>query len=160
QKLDAAIDAFRNAIERDPKCFVAHMALGNVLVVQKKWDEAATAFRKAVELAPKHAGAHYNLALALHRQGMAQRDQKKLEEAVTHDRTATELGVKDAAVYVSLGALLCDELKDYDKAIECFRTAIKLDPKNANAYRNLIVALTQKGWALVNSPDPKRRDPK
>src|SRR5262249_34742614 len=67
---------------------------------------------------------------------------------------------KFAAGHNSLGALLCDDLKEYDKAIECFRTAMKLDRNNAQTRGNLSVALGNKGWTLVNSPDPKLRDPK
>jgi superkiller protein 3 len=36
-------------------------------------------------------------------------------------------------------------LKEYDKAIECFRKAIELDPKNAMAYQNIGGALLMQG---------------
>jgi eukaryotic-like serine/threonine-protein kinase len=188
RKLDDAIAAYRKAIEIDPKSADAHYNLGNALREQKRlpeaiaayhkaieleptyvdahnwlgailcdelqdYDKAIACFRKAIELNPKHAYAYGNLGKALRRQG-------KLDEAIAAYRKAIEIDPKSADAYTNLGALLCDDLKDYDKAIECFRTAIKLDPKHARAYRCLGVALTQKGWGLVNGPDPKRRDPK
>src|SRR5207302_179269 len=54
---------------------------------------------------------------------------------------ATELDPKDVYAYNGLGTLLCDDLKDYGKAIECFRKAIELDPKYASAHGNLGTAL-------------------
>ena len=60
----------------------------------------------------------------------------------------------------NLGALLCDELGEYDQAIESFRKAIELDPEFADASNNLRFARGMKGWSLVSSPDPKLRDPK
>jgi hypothetical protein len=35
---------------------------------------------------------------------------------------------------------------------------MKIDRNNVTAHRNLTVALGNKGWDLINSPDPKRRD--
>jgi tetratricopeptide (TPR) repeat protein len=53
-----------------------------------------------------------------------------------------------------------NHLDEFDNAIECFRTAIKLELKNPHAGRNLCVAQGKNGWHLINSPDPKQRDPK
>ena len=153
KKLDEAISCHRKAIEIDPKNAKAHNGLGLALTDQKKLDEAIAAFHKAIELDPKCAAAHSNLGIALNAQ-------KKLDQAIAAFHKAIEIDPKNAGAYSNLGRLLCDDLKEYDKAIECFRTAIKLDPKLADARRNLNYALAQKGWGLVNSSDPKRRDPK
>jgi Flp pilus assembly protein TadD len=44
-----------------------------------------------------------------------------------------------------VGAILCDHKRDYDGAVACFRTAIALDPKFADAHNNLGNALRRKG---------------
>jgi tetratricopeptide (TPR) repeat protein len=81
---------------------------------------------------------------------------------------------------------LCDDLKDYGQAVECFRKAIELDPSNANAHSNLGTALNHQekwpeaidackkalaidpqqanarntlAWLLATCPDAKLRDP-
>src|SRR5262249_52042447 len=41
-----------------------------------------------------------------------------------------------------------------------YRRAIELDPKSAKAGIQLGQALGNKGWNLINSPDPKLRDPR
>jgi tetratricopeptide (TPR) repeat protein/serine/threonine protein kinase len=134
KKLDEAIACYRKAIEFDPKYAAAYGNLGYALRDQKKLDEAVAAYRKAIELDPKHAKYHHNLGLAL-------RDQKKLPEALAAYRKAIELAPKYANAYGNLGALLCDGLKEYDKAVECFRKAIELDPRSALAHSNLGTAL-------------------
>jgi tetratricopeptide (TPR) repeat protein/serine/threonine protein kinase len=160
QKLDEAIAAFREAIKLDPKFAKIwiplandYVKLGTHLYGQKKLDEAVGCYKQAIELDPKCFWGHCNLGLAL-------RGQKKPDEAIAAYRKAIEIDPKSANARDGLGALLCYDLKEYDRAIECFRKAIKVDPKYANAHRNLNIALRRKGWDLVNSRDPKRRDPK
>ena len=61
--------------------------------------------------------------------------------AFTRYRKAIELDPKKADYHNDLGAVLCDDLKEYDKSIECFRKVLELDAKNARGHRNLSVAL-------------------
>jgi tetratricopeptide (TPR) repeat protein len=68
-----------------------------------------------------------------------------------------ELAPRHLVALTNLGTLLSDELNEYDKAIECFRKATDIDSKCVN---NLVIVLVKKGWALVNSTDPNRRDSK
>src|SRR5207245_1278448 len=105
--------------------------LGTALLRLKRLDEAIDAYRKLLRIDPKSVPAHVNLGLALHSQAKAQRDRKKLHEACAAYRKAVELDPKCVIAHFSLGVLLCDELSEYDNAIECFRTVIKLDPKHA-----------------------------
>jgi tetratricopeptide (TPR) repeat protein/serine/threonine protein kinase len=160
KKPNEAVAAYRKANQLDPKNACAHYVLGDILCEQKKLDESMAAYRKASELDPKYVTAYIGLASHYCNLGDALRGQRKLNEAVVAYQKAMELNPKLAGAHDNLGCLLCDDRKEYDKAIACFRTAIKLDPKQANTYRNLSFALTQKGWALANCPDPKRRYPK
>jgi tetratricopeptide (TPR) repeat protein len=65
-------------------------------------------------------------------------------EAAGYYRVALAVRPTSSAAYNNLGAVLCDQLKEYDKAIECFRAAIKLDPKYHSAHRGRSVALSKK----------------
>ncbi|MBI3406961.1 MAG: tetratricopeptide repeat protein [Planctomycetes bacterium] len=133
-RLDEAITCFRKAIELDPYYAPAHYNLGNALAKQRKLDEAVAAYKKSVELEPKRAFLYYPLGNTL-------RDQGRLKEAIDAYKMAIQVDPNYEAGHNGLGALLCDELKDYDKAIECFRDVIKLNPKNVLAHKNLGNAL-------------------
>lgn len=60
---------YRIATESDSSYSLAFFDLGNVLDELKRIPEAITAYRRAIELEPRYADAHYNLALALERNG-------------------------------------------------------------------------------------------
>jgi tetratricopeptide (TPR) repeat protein len=81
------------------------------------------------------------------------------EGAIALFRTAIELDPESAGAHYNLGCALEGQGKR-DEAIINFRKAVKLDPKAANFRRGLAATLARKGWSLVNSPDPKLRDPK
>ncbi len=131
---DKACDYCRQAIELDPKDPNGHVNLGIALRGQKKLDEAIAACRKAIELDPKFAYAYNALGNAL----IAQ---KKPDEAIAAFHRAIELDPKYALAYRNLGRLLCDDLRDYDKACDYCRQAIELDPKDPNGHVNLGIAL-------------------
>ncbi len=60
---------YRMATENDASYALAFFDLGNVLDELKRLPEAVAAYRRAIELEPRYADAHYNLALALERNG-------------------------------------------------------------------------------------------
>ena len=62
---DAAIAAYRAALERKPDHATAWNNLGLVLQASNRLPEAITSFRRALALTPAFAHAHWNLALAL-----------------------------------------------------------------------------------------------
>jgi tetratricopeptide (TPR) repeat protein len=152
KKLDEAVACYKEAIELDPNPAWAYFELGQILRTQNKLEEARACFCKAIKLDPQYSAAHVGLGHALYAQG-------KLEDAMVAYQEAIKLDPKNADTYRSLGALLCDGLRQYDKAIECFQTALELNPRVAHASDNLRVALVLKGWDLINSPEPERRDP-
>jgi tetratricopeptide (TPR) repeat protein/serine/threonine protein kinase len=137
-KPDEAIACFRRAIELDPKLAKAHYNVGVVLVEQNKLPDATAAYRMAIELDPNYADAYHNLANTLWHE-------RKLDEAIAWYRKAIEINPKSVASHIDLGALLCDELQDYDGAAACFRKAIELDPKSALVHTNLANALRGQG---------------
>jgi tetratricopeptide (TPR) repeat protein len=60
---------YRMATESDGCYALAFFDLGNVLDELKRMPEAIAAYRRAIELQRNYADAHYNLALALERNG-------------------------------------------------------------------------------------------
>jgi tetratricopeptide (TPR) repeat protein len=187
KKWNEAIAAYHKAIEMDPNYFAPHLGLGLVLRDQKKLGEAIDSYRKAIELNPNHAASYYALGLVLRDQqkvddaiaahhkaieldpkfadayvglGAILCDvRREYENAAACFRKAIELDPKHANAHGDLGVALFHQGK-LDEAIAAFRKAIELDPKHPNTRLNLGGVLGNKGWNLINSPDPKLRDPK
>jgi tetratricopeptide (TPR) repeat protein len=136
-RLDAAIAAAREAIERDPKSALAHYNLGRLLHDQKKLPEGIASYRTAIELDPKLAKAHKGLGQALF-------DQHMLDEAVAEFRQAIVLDPKDAIAHNGLGAALHHQ-KKLPEAIACYRKAIDLHPEFVWPHNNLGIALWTQG---------------
>ncbi len=80
---------------------------------------------------------HYNLGLALNKQG-------KLDEAVACYRRALQLRPDHADAHYHLGNALKD-LGRLDEAIPCYRRTLELKPDFAEAHSNLGVALKDQG---------------
>jgi tetratricopeptide (TPR) repeat protein len=74
-RTEEAEEAYRKAIELDPKHAQAYYTLGVVLGMQDRTEEAEEAYRKAIELDPNHAKAYYNLGVMLG-------EQENLAEAI------------------------------------------------------------------------------
>jgi superkiller protein 3 len=186
KKLDEALAAYRNAIQLDLRSARAHFNLGNVLRDQKKLGEAVAAYRKAIELAPSNVAYYHSLGLVLREQKKVDEAiaafrkaievepkyvaaynslgailcdvRREYENAAACFRKAVELDAKNADAHGNLGVAVVHQGK-LDDGIAAFRKAIELDPKHSKACQHLGQALGNKGWNLINSPDPKLRDP-
>lgn len=88
-KLDAAIEAFRAAINRDPKDGFAHFDMGKAHEKKSDFESAEAAYRKAIEVEEKLTHPHLYLAELLHYIN------DKPEEAIPHYERYLELGGED-----------------------------------------------------------------
>jgi Tfp pilus assembly protein PilF len=149
-ELQAAEEAFRQAIGLDEQFAEARGNLGYVLGQIGAHGEAESHYRVALELAPYNATVHLNLGALL-------AQQKRHTEAEACYAAALALEPVSSAVWSNLGALNLN-LKQEETAEACLRHAIALDPLNARARFNLAyLKLRQKnfeeGWALFEARD-------
>ncbi len=126
---EKAEDAYRSAIELDPKWSRPHHGLGVVLHEMGRWDEAEAALRRAIELEPDWSRAHNGLAIVL-------RMTNRLEEAREHAERAVELAPDNVASRNNYGNLLV-RLEKYEEAEEEYGLAIELAPDHPAPYYNL-----------------------
>lgn len=91
-------------------------------------DKAEALYKKILAVAPKHVHALHLLGVLYYQRG-------RLEEAEQRIRQALELQ-KDASFYLNL-ALVLQQSKKTDDAIEAFENCLKLNPSNIQACNNL-----------------------
>lgn len=108
---------------------------GNGLLAEKKYNDAEIAYRKALQINAKNGIAAYNLALALQLQ-------KKTEEAIKQYALAVLLltdKIQKAGAYHNAGNALCGK-QEWEKAIEQYKSALRLNPTDMDTKYNLAFA--------------------
>lgn len=130
-----AMTAVRKALELDPNLSEAHVVLAGLQTAQWHWTEAEAEYKRGLELNPNDAGAYGGLAEWLLIQG-------RLAEAVARAQKARELDPSPDAGG-ELGWILF-HARRYDEAIREYRTALAIEPDNANMLWRLGLALSFK----------------
>lgn len=122
-EIDAAENAYRRGLQRNPGDPALHNELGDVLAVQNRFEEAVECYRQAVNLDPDDDDAWHDLGVslaALHRRRMAR---EALERAVE----LTERDEVRLSALLHLGAIAADEGRT-DEAISLWQTVLNEDP--------------------------------
>lgn len=119
-KVDAAVDAYRNAItwqeQNAHPSEQPYVNLGNLLMEQGRNSEALAPLEKAVALAPDNAFCHLTLGIYYRKVGQLELARRELERA-------TQLDPENGVSHYQLGRLYTD-MHDTDKAkVEFKRTA-------------------------------------
>jgi protein O-GlcNAc transferase len=115
----AAIAAFRKAVELQPDSAAAHNDLGVLLLSTGEYQESAKALRKAVSLQPSNADWHGNLGVALNRID-------QLDEAMAEFERS--LKIKPSADVLRNYGNTLGPMGRMDEAIEAYRQSIRLKP--------------------------------
>ncbi|OGG46308.1 MAG: hypothetical protein A3F84_15945 [Candidatus Handelsmanbacteria bacterium RIFCSPLOWO2_12_FULL_64_10] len=119
-RLDAAIDAYRQAVSLQPDYAAAFKSMGVVYLKKGGGDEAAACFEKVIALRPDDAEAHYNLGLSCQGAG-------RPEDAIRHYERAVALRPGYAEAHYNLGNVYRDRgmtsaaVKAYRKFVEVWR---------------------------------------
>jgi Flp pilus assembly protein TadD len=167
----AALTALRTAERRDPHVAQIEFLKGTLLGQIGQYDQAAAALEQTLALSPHHTGARFKLALAWLRMGRADRaaealrevvreqpddfrawhnlatiaySRGDLDEAETLEHRALELFRNYAEAWNTLGAIALVR-KTPTMAVEALTKATELAPQNAQAFKNLSLALRAVG---------------
>src|SRR5215470_9924488 len=122
-----------HALELDPNLAEAHVAIGQALAIQRRFEDAAAEFEKAIELDPTSFDAYYFYARSSFEAG-------DLEKAVQLFEKAHRSRPEDYQA-TALRALTLHELHRADEAREADQQAVRLvnkylevNPNEARAY--------------------------
>jgi protein O-mannosyl-transferase len=136
-RVQEAMEHFRQALQLKPDYSSAHNNLGLVLAKTGRPQEAIEHYQQALRFRPYFVEAHYNLGLALANAG-------QLPEAIKHYQQALLLNPDYSEAHYNLGVALA-ETGRLQEAIEHYNTALKLNPDYSEAHNNLGVALAETG---------------
>jgi predicted O-linked N-acetylglucosamine transferase (SPINDLY family) len=141
--LEAAVAAYRQALQINGQHPGAHSNLSDVLGRLGQWAAAESHGRQALALQPALAPAHVNLGHALRGLG-------RLADAAACYRRAIDLQPRMAAAHLGLGIAL-KELGELPTAVEHLRTALAIQPQPVG-YDQLGVCLHLLGQVQAALP--------
>lgn len=101
-------------------------------------DKAIVQYKKALEKDSTVAIARYNLGTALIRQSKPQDAMKEYTAAASYATDKQHL----ADIYHNMG-VLHQSAKEYDKAVACYKEALRRDPSNDETRYNYVLAKWQ-----------------
>jgi tetratricopeptide (TPR) repeat protein len=126
--LTLAIGEYEALARIEPKNADNHLLLGQLYILNKDLTKAETEFKTAMNLDPTNEEAVTNLAYLYNEEGDSAKAAATLNAIPEARRTSR--------IYGSLGYTY-EQQKDYKKAIEAFRQALKMDKDNLEAMRGL-----------------------
>ncbi len=133
---DEAMEHYKAVLRLRPGDADTYGDLASLQAEQGRFEQAIAIYRKALSLNPDDGRLHSGLGLALLRAG-------RLDEAIVELKSAVQIK-PDSTAYCNLGMAVSFK-GDSDKAMDCYKRAIRLDPGNAEAYYNLGNAFLAKG---------------
>lgn len=126
-EFNKALQAYKKALELDPRCTLVYNDLGNLYHVSGEYDKAFQAYEKALQINPNDARAYNGLGLLYHAL-------KKYDNASGAFQKAVELYPDFADAHYNLGYLYMKLNKD-TQAIQEYRRTIALDPDFLEAHK-------------------------
>jgi len=122
-----------HALKLDPNLAEAHVAIGQVLAIQRRFEDAATEFEKAIELDPTSFDAYYFYARSSFEAGDLEKAVQLFEKA---HRSRPEDYQATALRALALHELGCaDEARATDEqALDLINKYLEINPNEARAY--------------------------
>ncbi|KAK5170300.1 anaphase-promoting complex subunit cdc27 [Saxophila tyrrhenica] len=122
---DAAIGAFRRAVQVDSGFAYAWTLMGHEFIANEDFTSAVSAFRHAVSVDRRGYGGWYGLGKCAERVG-------NLEDAERHYRIASSLNPSNSTLLVCIGVIL-DRRHQARAALTLYTKALELSPSSALA---------------------------
>lgn len=124
---------WRDTLEKNPGCWMAHNNLGHLLATRGDLVEAEEHYRKALASKPDYEEALNNLGQALFLRG-------QIEEAIVYFRRALEREPNHPQALGNLGAALLLQGRE-EEALGYLEHSLRVNPKSPGMLNNLGAAL-------------------
>lgn len=129
---------WRDTLEKNPACWMAHNNLGKVLGSQGRFGEAQIHYTRAMELKPDYAEPHNNLGKIL-------ADRRQWDAAAEQFDEALRLNPRYFEAHNDLGSVRARQGRVAD-ALRHFEAAVRLNPRCVEAHYNQGMVLAATGW--------------
>ncbi|MGH9881999.1 MAG: tetratricopeptide repeat protein, partial [Pyrinomonadaceae bacterium] len=136
-KYKEAGDAFKRALQLEPKLTLARINLGIALYNVPDLPGALREMQSAIALAPAAPQPYYII-------GLIAKTQNRAEDAIAAFQRVLKIDPNDVGTNVNLGQLYAQQRK-YSEALTVLRTALAAEPYNATALYNLGTVLIRAG---------------
>jgi tetratricopeptide (TPR) repeat protein len=154
-RFELAINAYREAVRRDPLMVEAYTALGTSLAAQQRYDEAIRQFQAAIVLAPNAAHLHNNLGYAYLLSAQTEQAVKALEQAQrldpAHARSAENLRIAQA----KLGKGVPPTVSSPSNTVSSPSTTPAMQSVTMPAPGTSLVEVAPQVFELRTSPKPR-----
>jgi tetratricopeptide (TPR) repeat protein len=135
-----AFEELTTALEIDPENYLASLTLARLHLAEGRIKDAEDAYRKLLQFHPRDAAAEVGLSSVLIRTS-------RHDEAYVHLSNAVRIDKNDSSSRFLLG-VVCLQKSDFRCALNEFRAASNLDPRNPDIYHAIGVAYTLQGEHL------------
>ena len=136
-RLDDSIEAWKQAIARDPDNEDGYLGLGSTHSQKRQFNEAIEVYKQAILSHPSFARVHYNLGGALSAMG-------KPTEAIDFMSEALRINPEYARGFSGLAAIQV-RLGRFDEAIQNLQQSIRLEPYAPDSFHQLGYAYYKAG---------------
>ncbi len=147
-RIDEAIDRYRESITRNPDYPDAYSNLGVALQQRGDLAEAEQMYQAAIRMNPEYAEAYNNLGIVLRLQG-------RLDEAANRYMQAMQIRPNYPDPLVNLAGIYSEQSR-FDESIALYRQAVQLAPDRAGTFNGLGLALKRSG-NLTQAADAYRQ---
>jgi Flp pilus assembly protein TadD len=142
-EVNEAAGFFERAVEADPHSGDAHANLASAFIKMQRWEAAAGELRQVIEDNPEDGAARQKLGDVLRLLGYVSAQKGLLDQAVAYWRESLRYRENDAAMHNDLGEVLA-RMGRTREAVPEFEAALRIDPKQETARRNLLAARGKK----------------
>ncbi len=126
EEYDNSIEAYKKAVEINPKKDIAYNNMGYVYRYNGEYDKAIEASLKAIKINPNYYHAYNNIGITYDKKG-------EYNKAIEAYQKAVEINLNFYNAYFNMGITYCKK-REFDKAIEFLKKAIDIKPKKDEAY--------------------------
>jgi tetratricopeptide (TPR) repeat protein len=135
---------WRDTLEKNRACWLAHNNLGIILVNRNEPEQAIEHFTAAIDIKPDYPIARFNLGKALYAKG-------ELEKAKAHLREVLRVSPDGHNARAILGIIAAQQGR-LDEAAAYLTAELQLHPTDSLTYYNLgLVRAQQKKWSEAYS---------